>query len=246
MRRLSILLLTAAAFVAVSPAVAAKPVTEQAEPAEPVAEEDMLAQLRAAVAAMREEIYRPGPAIPGWNVGGADPDSELIAAGADRHYFLLRAAGEPPAVIILTDRRIADFVPAEWRLVDSYGSALDAVERPFLQYSHVSPRYVIGTRANGFRRDNVDCSDRIANAHLYELPGETMTEEDEAAQLLFRMGLLSLEGVTTCTRYEGSRATGWSTRPLLPDGRSLPALEEPRERLEIVAAAPLAELMRRP
>lgn len=248
MRRFSTLILSAAMVAGAPSAAPAKPTTEQAEPAEPAepaGEEEMFNQLRAAIAAMRAEIYRPGPTIPGWNVGGADPDSELNAAGADRHYFLLRAAGEPPAVIILTDRRIADFVPAEWRLVDSYGSALDSVERPFLQYSRISPRYVVGTRANGFRRDNVDCSDRIANAHLYELPGETMTEEDESAMLLFRMSLLALEGLTTCTRYEGNRATGWSTRPLLPDGRSLPALEDPPERLEIVAAAPLAELMRR-
>ncbi|HYJ29618.1 MAG TPA: hypothetical protein VEW25_04680 [Allosphingosinicella sp.] len=242
MRRFSILLVSAAMLVAAPAAASAKPTIEQAEPA---GDEEMLAQLQAAIAALRGELYAPGPAIPGWNVGGADPDAELLAAGADRHYFLLRAAGEPPSVIILTDRRIADFVPAEWQLVDSYGSALDSVERPFLQYSVLSPRYVIGTRANGFRRDNVDCSDRISNAHLYELPGETMTEEDESAQLLFRMGLLALEGMTTCTRYEGNRASGWSTRPLLPDGRSLPAIEDPPERLTIVPAAPLAELMRR-
>jgi hypothetical protein len=247
MRRFSILLLPAALMAAAHPgAAAAKPTTEQAEQAEPAADpEEMLAQLQAAIAALRGELYAPGPAIPGWNVGGADPDAELIAAGAERHYFLLRAAGEPLSVIILTDRRIADFVPAEWRLVDSYGSALDSVERPFLQYSVLSPRYVIGTRANGFRRDNVDCSDRISNAHLYEVPGEMMTEEDESAQLMFRMSLLALEGMTTCTRYEGDRASGWSTRPLLPDGRSLPAIEDPPERLTIVPAAPLTELMRR-
>lgn len=242
MRRFSILLLFG--LLAAAPAAAAAKPT--AEAPEAPSEAEVLAQLRAAVEAMRQELYRPGPLVPGWNVGGADPDRELLAAGADRHYFLLRAAGEPPSVIILSDRRIADFAPSAWRVVDSYGSATDAVERPFVQFSHLSPRFVIGTRANGFRRDNVDCSDGIAHALLYELPGETTTEEDEAAPMMFRLALLAMEGVTTCTRYEGSRAAGWSTRPLLPDGRSLPALEaRGGERLSIVPAAPVDQLMQR-
>ena len=224
-----------------SPA-AAKPSTEQAEPAD---DAEVLAQLRAAVAGMREELYRPGPLVPGWNVGGADPDSDLRAAGADRHYFLLRANDEPGDVIILTDRRITDFAPASWRIADSYGSATDAVAQPFVQFSHISPRFVIASRSNGFRRDNVDCSDRVGHALLYELPGETMSEDDEMAPMMFRLGLLAMEGVVTCTRYEGNRAQGWTTRALLPDGRSLPALEGRNPRLTIVPAAPLDQLMRR-
>jgi len=242
MRRIKTLLLSAALLAS---AAAAKPTTEQPDPAAPESEEAALSELRAAVAAMREEMFRPGPPIPGWNVGGADPDSELTAAGADRHYFLMRAGGEPPSVTILTDRGIADFAPPEWRVVDSYGSATDAVDRPYLQYDWLSPRYVIAVRVNGFRRDNIDCSDRVGHARLYEVPGATMTEEDELAPMMFRFILLASEGVTTCTRYQGSRAAGWSTQPLLPDGRSLPALEQPQLRLTIVPAAPLAELMRR-
>lgn len=246
MRALSILILSACLFAA--PA-AAKPTTAPPrpdEPAEPVSEEEAVAQLRAAVEGMRAELLRPGPLVPGWNVGGADPDSELIAAGADRHYFLLTEGDGEKSVVILTPRRIADFAPASWRVVDSYGSSVDAVERPFVQFSPLSPRYVLATRANGFRRNNIDCTDRIAHALLFELPGETMTEEDEIAPMAFRLGLLAAEGVTTCTRYEGNRASGWSARPLLPDGRSLPALEaEGGERLTIVPAAPVDELMRR-
>ena len=239
MRGLSILLLTVGLLAA--PAVA-KPPTETAEPA---GEDEALAQLRTAVETLRQELYRPGPTIPGWNVGGADPDAELVSAGAERHYFLLSSEDGDRSVVVLTPRRIADFAPAGWRVVDSYGAATDAVERPFVQFSWVSPRYVVGTRANGFRRDNVDCSDRIAHALLYELPGTAMSEADDMAQMMFRLGLLAMEGVTTCTRYEGSRAEGWSARPLLPDGRSLPALEEPAERLTIVPAAPIDTLMRR-
>jgi hypothetical protein len=234
----SALLLAAAPFAE----AASKPTVEAPEAAET---EDIVEQLRAAVAALREEVFRPGPPIPGWNVGGGDPDAELAAAGADRHYLLLSSDDGEKSVVILTPRPIADFAPASWRVVDSYGSAADAVERPFVQFSPLSPRYVIATRANGFRRDTIDCSDRVAHALLYELPGTAMTEADEMSPMLFRLGLLAMEGMTSCTRYEGSRAQGWLARPLLPDGRSLPALAEPVERATIVPAAPVDELMRR-
>ncbi|HEX9932467.1 MAG TPA: hypothetical protein VGB08_06445 [Allosphingosinicella sp.] len=244
MRAFSILLLSGALFAAAPGA--AKPSVETEQPGDPAGEEELLVQLRAAVGAMREEMFRPGPLVEGWNVGGADPDAELRAAGADRHAYLLEAEDGERSVVLLSDRRIADFAPAGWQVVDSYGSAADAVERPFVHFSYLSPRYVIATRANGFRRDDIDCTDRIAHALLYELPGETMTEEDEHAQMAFRLGLLAIEGVTACTRYTGNRAEGWSARPLLPDGRSLPALELPAERLRIVPLAPVDELMRRP
>jgi hypothetical protein len=242
MRPIPILTL-AALLAAVMPlSAAAQPAVEQPS----ASDEQMVAELRAAVAGMREEMFRPGPVIPGWNAGGADPDSDLRAAGVDRNVFLLRSTGEPPSVIVLTDRGIRDFAPAEWQIVDSYGAAAEAVETPNVQFSWLSPRYVIGTRASGFRRDSVDCSGGIAHALLYEVPGETMTEEDEMALLTFRLALLAREGVTTCTRWEGNRAAGWTGRPLLPDGRSLPGLEgEGEERLTIVPTAPLAELMRR-
>lgn len=240
MRSIPILALTALLL--------APPAATAAQPAEqpPASEEQMLAELRTAVAAMRDEMFRPGPLVPGWNAGGADPDSELRAAGADRHVFLLRTSGEPPSVIVLTNRGIRDFAPAEWQVVDSYGSATEAVETPTVQFSRLSPRYVIGTRAGGFRRDTIDCSAGIAHALLYELPGETMTEDDEMALLMFRLALLAREDVTTCTRWEGNRAAGWTGQPLLPDGRSLPGLQgQGEERLTIVPIAPLAELMRR-
>ncbi|MEA3017083.1 MAG: hypothetical protein QOI38_1805 [Sphingomonadales bacterium] len=238
----SIPILAVSAFLLAPPPAAAQPATEQP----PASDEQMVAELRAAVATMREEMFRPGPPVPGWNAGGADPDSDLRAAGADRHAFLLRVSGEPPSVILLTDRGIRDFAPAEWQIVDSYGSATEPVETPTVQFSWMSPRYVIGSRASGFRRGTVDCSGGIAHALLYEVPGEAMTEEDEMALLMFRLALLAREGVTTCTRWEGDRAAGWTGRPLLPDGRSLPGLEvEGEERLTIVPTAPLAELMRR-
>ena len=75
-------------------------------------------QMQEAVARMREQLFTPGDAVPGWNRGGADPDAVLRAAGADRFYYLIRGAGSD-AVAILTERPLTGFVPSDWRVVDT-------------------------------------------------------------------------------------------------------------------------------
>jgi hypothetical protein len=61
--------------------------------------------------------------------------------------------------------------------------------------------------------------------------------------LFFRLGLLAGEGQTVCTRYEGSRATGWRALNFTAEGRRLAALDDDFERLTIVPAAPLERLL---
>jgi hypothetical protein len=60
----------------------------------------------------------------------------------------------------------------------------------------------------------------------------------------FRIALLAAEDQVVCSRYERS-GDGWVSRAFLPDGRSLPALDDAGERITIVPAAPVDELLRR-
>ena len=59
---------------------------------------------------MRAELLRPGERVEGWDQGGADPDAELRALGADRYYQLSRGV-DGTGVTILTDRPIREFAP---------------------------------------------------------------------------------------------------------------------------------------
>jgi hypothetical protein len=191
-------------------------------------------------------MFRPGERVADWDEGGADPDAALNAAGADRNYFLIHSS-EGPSVIILTGRRIADFAPGGWRVVDSYGSPVDAVERPFVQFTSISARHVFATRANSIRRGGADCTHGVVHAILYEVPGGTENEEENVdAVMMFRLGLLAMEGQTLCTRYDPDPVGGWRMRPFLPDGARLPALERPDDHILIVPAAPLDRLLVRP
>ena len=199
-------------------------------------------QMQELVAQMRATMFAPGEAVPRWNRGGANPDAELRAAGADRFYYLLhRTSGD--GVAILTDRPLASFVPEGWRVVDTYGDSNARVENPAVQFEPMSERYVMAARAGSDRSRGVDCIDGIANATLYERPGAAAGPDDDMLPLLFRLGLLAGEGQTICTRYEGTRATGWRGLNFTPDGRRLAAFDDDFERITIVPAAPIESLV---
>ena len=200
-----------------------------------------LEDMQRMVTQMRERMFAPGAAVPGWNRGGANPDAELQRAGADRFYYRLRKTGGD-SVVILTARPLASFVPQGWRVVDTYGDSSQGAENPVVQFEAMSERYVIGLRAGSVRRDDVDCISGITNATLYERPGATSTDDDEILPLLFRLSLLASEGQTVCTRYEGNREAGWRGRAFTSDGHALPEIDED-ELITIVPAAPIDRLI---
>jgi len=201
-----------------------------------------VAQLRTVVERMRSEMYRPGDPVAGWNRGGANPDADLRAAGAETHYYRIRRSGGD-SVVILTARPLASFVPVGWRVVDTYGTAATRAENPFVQFEALSPRYVIGLRAGSARRGDTDCIDGVTNAALYERSDVPATSADAQIPLMFRLLLLASEGQTVCTRYEGNRRDGWRGIAFLPDGRALPALNEGDDHIEIIPAAPIERLV---
>ncbi|HZF95671.1 MAG TPA: hypothetical protein VEZ20_12460 [Allosphingosinicella sp.] len=230
-----------AAALAQKPGGEALPGVEQEE-ARP---EDMLGALRGAVSTMRESMYGPGPAVAGWNVGGADPDSRARAAGAETHWLHLSGGDDGPSVVMLTREGIADFAPAGWRIADSYGTGAAALDNPFVQFGRLTPRYVFAVRAASRRVGAADCSDPVSHAILYEVPGAPESPEDEDMLLFFRIAILAGEDQVVCTRYDPDGAA-FRLRAFLPDGRSLPQLDDEGERLRVVPAGPLEALLRVP
>lgn len=237
------LLAGAAASLALPESVPAQPPVALEAPADGQAQ-DLLAALRQAVTAMRTEMFAPGPAVPGWDEGGADPDSELRRAGADDHYFLI-SSEDGPSVVLLTSRAIAAVAPEDWRVVDTYGSSAERLANPFVQFVALTPRYVLALRANSRRVAAVDCSDPVTNATLYEVPDAPASPRDDDMPIFFRIALLAGEEQVVCSRYDRVEG-GYRVRAFLPDGRSLPRLDDAQERVTIVPAAPLETLLRPP
>lgn len=215
-----------------------------AAPAQDVRSEwDMsVAELQAMVERLRSEMYQPGEQIPGWDRGGADPDADLRAAGAETHFFRLqRASGV--GIVILSGRPITAFAPAAWRVADTYGSASAALDNPFVQFEALSPRYVVGLRAASRRQGDADCVDTVANATLYERTDVPAGQEDAQIPLMFRLLLLAAENQIVCTRYQGNAREGYRGLAFLPDGRQLPSLNRSEEQITIIPAGPIETLV---
>jgi hypothetical protein len=242
MKPVALFAAAAGAFVLAAPVAAQKPPSAPSEQEAAGDEQAMLAALQEAVAQLRSEMYAPGPAVANWNVGGADPDADLRRAGADDHYYLLTTA-DGTEVAMLTRRPIADFAPAGWRVVDSYGSAAATLDNPVVQFIPLSAHYIMGVRADGRRVGSVDCTDPIENAVLYEVPDAPQTEDDETLPIFFRIALLASEDQSICTRYDRD-GEGYRMRTFLPDGRSLPQFDHAEDRITIIPAGPIDRLLR--
>jgi len=205
--------------------------------------EQALGQFRAAVAQMRALMLRAGEPVTGWDQGGADPDADTRAAGADR-FYQLNTSVDGTGVAILTDRPIRDFAPAGWRVVDSYGTADEALDQPQVDFMPFSERYVMAARSRSWRQNDANCYRDLNHALLYEVPGAAAGADDATVPMMFRMMILALEGETICVRTDGDRQAGYRTRYFLSDGRPLPELTDANSLTTIVPAAPVAELIR--
>ena len=205
-------------------------------------EQDALAEFRAAIDDLRATMLQPGERVAGWDRGGADPDAELRALGADSHYFL--TSGETGVgVSILTDRAIADFAPRAWRIADSYGDAGERLDNPQIDFVPVSDRYIMATRSHSWRQNDAGCFRNLSHSLLYEVPGAPSRPDDETVPMMFRMFILAMEDQTVCVRSDGDRVHGWHSRFFMPDGRLLPALTNADDLTTIVPAAPVDTLI---
>lgn len=216
--------------------VAAHAQTDQTNP------EGGFADLQALVAQMRSSLYAQGEQVPGWDRGGADPDSQLRAAGADSHYFAVDGS-DGRSIGIITARPLTAFAPAAWRVVDTYGASATRLDNPSLLFQMLSHRYVIGIRSNGRRVHDADCSDPIANATLYEIPGAAAQPGDESIPILFRVLILAADRQVVCARVEGTAQTGWRNHYFTEDGHRLTGLDEERQRITIIPAGPIEQLL---
>ena len=205
-------------------------------------EQAALAGFRAAIDELRAALLQPGERVAGWDEGGADPDAELRALGAQTHFFLVR--GETGVgVSILTDRPIADFASRSWQIADSYGVAGEQLETPQVDFMPISDRYIMAMRGRSWRQNDVGCFRNLSHALLYEVPGAPSRADDETVPMMFRMMILAMEDQTVCVRNDGNREQGWRSRFFLPDGRLLPALTSADDLTTIVRAAPVETLI---
>ena len=196
---------------------------------------------------MRSRDYTPGEHVPGWDRGGADPDAELRAAGAESHYFRIRRHRRRQRRRSSTDapaRQPSRPPPGGWSTPTARPRPGSTI--PSIQFETLSHRYVVGLAADTDRRGDVDCIDRITNATLYEHRARRRRADDDHDPAPVPGRCCSPRRArSVCTPLRGqSRSTAGAAAPSLPDGRWLPALDEGDDLITIVPAAPIERLRR--
>ncbi len=237
MRKLGLGLAALAAAMAIQ--APAAPSTDTARPW--LADPENAARYQALVASIRADMFRAGEKVAGWDRGGADPDSELRAGGG-RLYYQIDKAGGVKEVVLLTDRPIAEIAPDHWRAVASYGSPSAPADNAIVQFAPLGEHHVMAMRGGSWRKKDVDCIRGITHAVLFAKPSAPPSpSEGPPPDFLFNLVLDAAAGQTICSRYEGTRETGWEVRHFLPDGRLV--VEKHPSRMRIVPAAPLDTLI---
>jgi hypothetical protein len=202
-----------------------------------------------AIRELRDLLFPTGERVDNWNVGGADIMAALELLGADKHYLLQTEGSDGPlSVGIWTDRPIADFAPAAWRVVDSYGSNETVLENAGLAFAYLTPRYAFAVRGNSRPAGSAHCSDRVGHAILYEVPESQQSPEDKDIPDFFVGMIAAMDGFAACARYDGDLEKGYSITVFLPDGRRLlrPDRSISAGRATIVPAAPIDILIKPP
>ena len=152
--------------------------------AQPAPTADATTRYKALLEQVRAEMFRAGPAVPGWDRGGADPDLELRSAGPERFYYLVEKKDGLREVIVMTDRPIAAVAPPDWRPVREYGSAKSPAEHTVIEFVPIDSWHVLAMRGGGRRLNDVDCMPGITHAILFERAGMPADADADRARFL--------------------------------------------------------------
>ncbi|HEY5721350.1 MAG TPA: hypothetical protein VIT45_03420 [Allosphingosinicella sp.] len=196
-----------------------------------------------------EELARRALHVPGWNVGGADPYADLKAMGADRYYFANRR-DYGVSVTILTDRPLEDFTPKGWRLIGRDGAPSVGPGEPWINFIHLlSARYVLASSGRSIRVGDVACSGAKGELRLFEIPGARLSSDEPKRKWMIAMfgsmrSMMEAED-DGCTRYDGDRVRGYTSRNFLLDGREPSPSSNPTHKI-IVPACPIDKILKPP
>lgn len=195
------------------------------------------------------EMMKPGPVQAGWDKGGVDLGA-LVAAtpgGAAKNYVLsIDSDGARTITIIGGGSNLARIVPPDWQAVTSIGTAPSAGGGDDLSIGKIGSAHYFAGTASQRRVGDSFCAEPPTNGVLYKDPNKTESElPDAMVQAMFEMVVKRFDATTFCWRHDRD-GEGYRIRYFLPDGRTLPGLDAMQERLSIVPAASLPELLDAP
>lgn len=191
------------------------------------------------------QLLKPGPVRGDWRSGGVDIYALLETApgGTAKNYLLSIDKDGERSIEAVSVAKSAMPAPARWRPVIQSGAAQPAVAT--LTILHLSgPYFMIGWDGERQRVGDAFCNGGISGAQLYSDPDITADAELPAhlVPTVFNSMVRRFKDVKLCWRYD-RQGDGYAVFYFLEDGRTLPGMDQAAERVTIVPAAPLQDLL---
>ena len=204
---------------------------------------------RAAEAAMKQavaELMRPGPRRPDWDKGGVDLHAsvERSAGGAAGTYLLSVEKDGGRSVTILGAQDPERLLPTGWTLNTQAGASAKPSAAQSLSIAQLDGPYHFFGWENFRPVGDAYCSTGSVGGRLYRSRGRSTSNNlpGELVPALFRATIARMEEYRICWRFD-REGEGYRKSYFLEDGRTLPRLDEFGERVTLVPAAPVEELL---
>lgn len=229
-----------------SAALLATPAAAQEQLA-PVPDE-LKAVIQDTISATEVKLFRPGPLEADWSKGGVDLKSAIAGkpGGLTGNYLLSIDDEGRPSIWIYSSAPVTSFVPSSWKRIARIGDPDAGGPESVLAFGGLEGPYYVVTRGTEKRVGDASCASAPIGADLYKAPGGRNSEVEmplEVAKLAFEALIAMGSKYSVCEKFEAA-VDGYTVRYFFEDGRSLPGMDEGKERISIVPAQPVAELLK--
>lgn len=223
--------------------------TAVASPGSEPAQVEEQQQFSAAIDAVFAEMMRPGPRQEGWDKGGVDIYKLVEAApgGLSGNYLLMVDKDGERSILVIRAEDPNSLIPKNWKAQIHAGSSTDAAGAHTLVIAGLDGPFYMAGWENRRSVGDAFCSTGNIGGDLYE-----DVESKAAGELprhmipaLFHATAAQLEKAQLCWRYDRD-GDGFKVSYFLEDGRSLPGLTEAGERVTIIRAGPIEQLLAKP
>lgn len=203
--------------------------------------------IQAAMDAAMAELMRPGPRQDGWDKGGVDIYglAESAPGGTAANYLLEVDREGERSVVIIHAEDPGRHIPERWKSLLHAGSSKEPAGAHVLTFARIDGPFYLAGWENFRRVGDAFCSLGNIGGELYESADQAIETELPRAMIpaIFLATAKRLEEQPMCWRYDRD-GDGFKVTYFLEDGRTLPGLNEYKERVTLVPAGPIDQLLK--
>ena len=196
------------------------------------------------------EMKKPGPKRADWSKGGIDVRGLAAAApgGTRQNYILTTDKGGSRSITVVDGAGATGIIPANWKEVVRIGKPPTGDITTDITIGSLDQSYYFAGTQGRRRVGDAYCTSGPMSGVLYmdkNRPPETELPED-MLKAMFEQMFEQFEALSSCYRYDADGAS-FRTSSFLEDGSTLPVVDETvGERLQIVSAGPVDQLLAPP